>query len=211
MFCRYCGTNLAADARFCEVCGKAMVESDAAATAIPAPAAVVSTTDPATRASVVAHVRARWRSRPAGIILISLLSLISGAICIFASMIFLGGGFTVGLAEESPIVRLAAFLIPAVDRFGDALAHDANMEGLVALLFGIGYLVVAVNLMRLKEVSGRLFAAVFSVAVAVHSGYLIHTGEGAVIWHIISIGFNAWVIYYLFSAKVRKAFALVAA
>ena len=109
------------------------------------------------------------------------------------------------------MVYLASLFVPAIGRFGDTLAHDANMEGLVALLFGLGYLVVAVNLLRLKEFSGRMFAAVFSVAVAVHSGYLITTGEGAVIWHIISIGFNAWVIYYLFKAKVRKAFAPVAA
>ena len=128
-------------------------------------------------------------------------------ITIAGGLLFLGGGYSIRLLSANPIIHLAGVFVPAIDQTQNAWAQDATTEGFVTLLLGIGYLFVAVNLFRLKELSGRILGMVFSGVVALHSVYLISSGEGSVIWHVISIGFNAWIIYYLFKASSRRAFA----
>jgi hypothetical protein len=97
---------------------------------------------------------------------------------------------------------------PSIKQAVEGVGSNGMSEGLLLLALAIGYFFVAINLFRLKESTGRIMAIVFSVIVALHSAYLINTGEGSDIWHVIYIGFNAWVIYYLCKASIRKSFAL---
>ena len=116
------------------------------------------------------------------------------------------GGYTIGFITANPMVHLASMLVPAIEQTRSGWIHDATTEGFVVLLLGMGYLFIAVNLFRLKDLQGRILGMVFSGIVALHSAALISSGEGSVIWHVIAIGFNAWVIYYLCKAPIRRAF-----
>lgn len=220
MYCRHCGHTLEADARFCSACGKDVGQAStttaigaaavATAAAVPAPTIVtatptiVSATAPPVSATPAVH--AAKRRRTAGIILIAALALISGVLFVMGGSLYIAESYVVGLATANPLVHMAGMLMPAVNTTADATSQDLQLGGLVAIVLGIGYFVVAVNLLRLREKSGRIFGIIFAVIIALHSAYQISTGEGSPAWHVISIAFNAWVVFYLLKARIRANF-----
>ncbi|MGH9685765.1 MAG: hypothetical protein ACRD5K_01555 [Candidatus Acidiferrales bacterium] len=122
-------------------------------------------------------------------------------------MLRISGGYVIELLSAVPLVHLVLQLWGAADEARNQLVQQSVVEGFVLFLLAFGYFYVAVNLWRLREMTGRLAGIVFSIIVPLHSIYLMNIGEGSSIWHVIAIGFNAWVIYYLCSSSVKKSFA----
>ena len=122
-------------------------------------------------------------------------------------MVRIGGGYVIELLSAVPLVHLGLQFWGEAAEARDQMVQQSVVEGFVLFLLAFGYFYVAVNLWRLRETTGRLAGIVFSVIVALHSIYLINIGEGSSIWHVLAVGFNAWVIYHLCKSPVKKSFA----
>ncbi len=205
MYCANCGQSLEAGSRFCIACGRPASEiaavANLSAATISVPVSPVPVSSPAPTPLPVKH------SRPGGVIFISILWVLSGALHVLGGMLRISGGYVIELLSAVPLVHLVLQLWGAADEARNQLVQQSVVEGFVLFLLAFGYFYVAVNLWRLREMTGRLAGIVFSIIVPLHSIYLMNIGEGSSIWHVIAIGFNAWVIYYLCSSSVKKSFA----
>jgi hypothetical protein len=206
MYCAHCGKSLEAGSHFCVACGKPAGEI--AASLIPSPPVTTSVPVSSVPASSPTSSRPPAKhSRPGGVIFIAMLWILSGALHIVGGMIRIGGGYVIELLAAVPLVNLILRFWGTADEIKAHLVHQSMQEGLVLFLLAFGYFYVAANLLRLREMTGRLAGIVFSVIVPLHSIYLMNIGEGSSIWHVIAVGFNAWVIYYLCKSSVKKSFA----
>jgi hypothetical protein len=221
VYCTNCGKSLEAGSRFCAACGRPAGEIEAAtnpstppaisvpATAVPAsaiharavPARAVPTSPPPSTTFPTK------RSRPGGVVFIMVLWVLSGALHVLGGILRIGGGYVIELLSAVPLVHLVLHFWGTADEARNQLVQQSTLEGFVLFLLAFGYFYVAVNLWRLREMTGRLAAIVFSVIVPLHSIYLMNIGEGSSIWHVIAIVFNAWVIYYLCKPSVKRSFA----
>ena len=206
MYCAHCGKSLEAGSHFCVACGKPAGEIAATLTSstpvtTSAPVSSVPASSPASSRLPAKH------SRSGGVIFIAILWVLSGALHVMGGMIRIGGGYVIELLAAVPLVSLILRFWGTADEIREHLVHQSIQEGLVLFLLAFGYFYVAANLLRVREMTGRLAGIVFSIIVPLHSIYLMNIGEGSSIWHVIAIGFNAWVIYYLCKSSVKKSFA----
>ena len=209
MYCQHCGKSLEAASRFCEGCGQPVSEVNSAA-GVHVPAAPPPSTPRVS--STQALSTPGGHSRPRGVTYIFVLSIIAGLFWCIIGFGFLFGAFSVDVATNWPGISTLIWFIglftPIVNQFTDKMVHNEISTGVVGLALATGYFFVAINLFRLKELSGRIAAIVFSVIVILRAAYLINTGVDSATWHLIAIGFNVWVIYYLCKATIRKSFTL---
>lgn len=206
MYCAHCGKSLEAGGHFCVACGKPAGEIAATLTSSTAVTTSVPVSSVPSRSPASSRLPAK-HSRPGGVIFIAILWILSGALHIVGGMIRIGGGYVIELLAAVPLVSLILRFWGTADEIRSQLVHQSMQEGLVLFLLAFGYFYVAANLLRVREMTGRLAGIVFSIIVPLHSIYLMNIGEGSSIWHVIAVGFNAWVIYYLCKYSVKKSFA----
>lgn len=145
-------------------------------------------------------------NRPTGVTVLAVLDFIGATIEVLGAVgMFIGGAF------------LGAILSRVAARSGSA-AIGAGAGAAFGIAFGVAFLFMAFisgavgfGMWNLKE-WGRILQIVFAGIGAAFQALgflvsLIHPRVGAMLWNLIWLSFNAWIIYYLIQPQVKAAFA----
>lgn len=145
-------------------------------------------------------------NRPTGVTILAVLDFIGAGFGVLGALMgFVGGAF------------LATFLSRMAARSGGAAA-GAGFGAALGIAFGIVFLfcaamaaVIGYGLWSLKE-WGRILQIVFAGIGALLQvlgvlGALVRFHMGALLWNLIWLGINAWIIFYLVQPQIKAAFA----
>lgn len=145
-------------------------------------------------------------NRPTGVTVIAVLNFIGAGICILAAIgMFVGGAF------------LATALASMAGRSGGGAAGAGvgvaigAIAGVFCLFMALVAGVVGFGLWGLKE-WGRILQIIFSAIGALLQafgllGSLVRFHFGGVLWNLMWLGVDAWIIFYLIQPQIKAAFA----
>ena len=138
-------------------------------------------------------------ARPTGVTILAVLGFLCGAVTLLAALgMFVMG--TVGMAAMSRGAGSMAGFLGALGAFaGVALLVFAGLY----VACGVGLLKLA-NWARLLTIVLVAIGLVFAVIGALHAMMGFHIG--ALIWQLIVIAIDAWILMYLFKPHVKQAF-----
>lgn len=138
--------------------------------------------------------------RPTGVTILGVLCYIGAALClIFGALAFAGGAFIAGLMHN------AETGVPA-----GIVGMIGGIIGVVLILIGVLYGLTGYGMLALKN-WGRIILIVLMILgligslfslLAVFHGFMM----GTLIWVIIRIAINLWILWYLFQPHVKQAF-----
>lgn len=145
-------------------------------------------------------------NRPTGVTVLAVLDFIGAGIEVLGAIgMFIGGAF------------LGTILARVAARSGGA-ALGAGAGAVIGAVIGVVFLFMAFlsgavgfGMWNLKD-WGRILQIVFAGIGAAFQALgflasLFHPRVGAMLWHLIWLSFNAWIIYYLIQPQVKAAFA----
>jgi hypothetical protein len=150
---------------------------------------------------IAAHIftRRRKMARPTGVTILAVLGFICGAITLLGALgMFVMG--TVGMAAMSRGGGSMAAFLGALGAFA----------GVALLVFAALYVICGIGLLKLAN-WGRVLTIilvaiglVFSLFGAFHA--MMGSHIGLVIWDLIFVAIDAWILMYLFKPHVKQAF-----
>ena len=144
-------------------------------------------------------------NRPTGVTVLAVLQFIGAGFCVIGGLLMMVGG-----------TFLAAILGRATAS-GEGSTAMAGMGALIGVVGGVFCLVLAVlygvvgwglwglkNWARIVTIVLAAIGALFQVMGMV--GSMLHFRIGTMIWHLIWIGVNGLIVWYLVQPQVKSAF-----
>jgi hypothetical protein len=137
--------------------------------------------------------------RPGGVTLIAVLDFIGAGFCVIAALLFFAGGSA-----------LSSMFAAAGATGGGILGAGVAIAGGVFLLFGI--LAAATGYGMIKLMNWARILSIIFAALGILSGannlirYNSLMTTGSMVWAVVFLLFDVWVIWYLLQAKVSQAF-----
>lgn len=142
--------------------------------------------------------------RPGGVTLIAVLDFIGAGFCVIAALLFFAGGSA-----------LSSMFAAAGATGGGILGAGIAVAGAVFLLFGV--LAAATGYGMIKLMNWARILSIIFAALGILSGannlirYNSLMTTGSMVWAVVFLLFDIWVIWYLLQAKVSQAFTQKAA
>jgi len=219
-FCSNCGKSVGPEARFCSACGNpANVSVTLSATVAPTSAAVAL---PVETYSPPPHVelprppapavsgghdgeKAIRPHRPRGVTLLAVLAFIGVAITVSLGLVAYSYGASTRIETDMPLMRLAMAIFPVLATGRKEIIRDTSAAAFTMSVAAVIYGVLGYGLWTLRK-WGRIAAIVFFSLAVVKSIATIVTGSGTLIWEIMLVGINVWIITYMLKPHVKQAF-----
>lgn len=145
-------------------------------------------------------------NRPTGVTVLAVLNFIGAGLEVICAIVaFLGGAF------------LATYFANMAARSGGGTT-GAGLGAAIGVAFGVVFLIMAAisatvgyGMWNLKEWA-RILQLIFSALAALGQAVgvlrsLFHFAMGGLLLHLIILGINAWIIFYLIQPHVKAAFA----
>lgn|SRR5579859_5282419 len=139
-------------------------------------------------------------ARPTGVTILAVLSFLGAGLCLLgAAGLFLLGS-SAGLAA----------MAGRGGNMGGPLAAMGAFAGIACLILAVLYLVNGIGLLKLRgwarllTILLTLLAIVFEVMGIVRALAGMHVG--IIVWELILIAIDAWILVYLFKPHVKAAF-----
>ncbi len=142
--------------------------------------------------------------RPGGVTVIAVIDFIAAGLCVIGALLFFAGGsfltsmFSAAGAEGAGILGGAVAVVGVV----------ILLVGVLAAAIGYGLL----KLMNWARILAIIFAAIGALQIIrtlVTLGSMMSVGQ--IVWQIVFLAYDAWVIWYLLQGKVGQAFTQKAA
>ncbi len=140
--------------------------------------------------------------RPTGVTILAVLSFIGAVLALLVALgsFFMGGMGLAGIGGQAT-------------GMGGTLAMLGAFAGVVMLILAALYLVVGFGLWKLRS-WGRMLAIILvalgmlaALAGLVKSFMPLHVG--VVVWELIVIAIDVWILWYFFRPHVKQAFGVV--
>ncbi len=137
--------------------------------------------------------------RPTGVTVLAILCFIAAALCVLGGLAMFVGGSAISMMGGASNRGMMALL----GGFGAAL-------GAVFLCIAAVYAIAGYGLWALKN-WGRILALVLVALGLISAAFglmtsLVHFNIGLVLWRLIWIGIDVWIITYLLKPHVKQAF-----
>jgi len=144
-------------------------------------------------------------ARPTGVTILAVLSFLAAGLCLLAA----AGMFLIG--SSAGLAAMAG----RGGSMGGPLAAMGAFAGIACLIMAALYLVNGIGLLKLR-VWARLLAILLTLLVIVFEvmGIVRALGGmhvGIIVWELILIAIDAWILMYLFKPHVKAAFGAPAA
>jgi len=140
--------------------------------------------------------------RPTGVTVISVLNFIGAAFYVLGALgIFMGGAFLAQMTRSSP--QGGAGMTTMIAGLGAVLGVVLLIGAGLCLLVGIGLWKLA-NWARILEVVLLALGVCFGLFGLV--GALTNFHAGPLIWQLIVLAIQLWIIVYFFKPHVKQAF-----
>lgn len=219
-FCQSCGKTVNADARFCNGCGKPanlryapnpaiVAASGAVALPIETYSAVPNIKLAQTPAPVVMGARSNDSAsrvhRPRGVTILAVLAFLVIIPTIILGVILMGYAASASAEGSVRLAQLLMRLFPMLAQGQYDMVNQASASAIVTFIIAAFFAVVSYGLWRLRK-WGRVVAIAFSALSALRAAAMIFISPGGVIWQLIVIGINIWIVMYLLKPHVKQAF-----
>lgn len=221
-YCRFCGSSVKLDARFCAACGKPANTSVSSNPSHPIASANIGASlskdnppalsnagasQPPAGVAYGTQIRegAIVRRRPAGVTVIAILAFTMTLAAGFTGLLFLGLRSEVSTAGSLPLAQLLFHLVPVIGEGQREILQNLGLAILEVLAISAIYATVSYGLWRTYS-WGRIVTIVVSVFVVIHAAVMVLASVGTLMWHLFAIALNIWMIVYLLKSHVRKAF-----
>jgi hypothetical protein len=140
--------------------------------------------------------------RPTGVTVISVLNFIGAAFYVLGALgIFIGGAFFANMTRSSP--QGGAGMTAMIAGMGAVLGVVLLIGAGLCLLVGIGLWKLA-NWARILEIVLLALGVCFGLFGLFGAFMNFHAGQ--LIWQVIILAIQIWIIVYLFKPHVKQAF-----
>lgn len=140
--------------------------------------------------------------RPTGVTVISVLNFIGAALYLLAALgIFVGGAFFAQVAKSS--AQGGAGVTAMIAGLGAVLGVIFIVGGGLCLFVGIGLWKLA-NWARILEIVLLVLGLLFGLFGLL--GSLTNFHAGPLVWQVVIMAIQIWIIVYLFKPNVKQAF-----
>ena len=217
-FCQSCGTSVTSDSRFCNVCGKpanlpyGASASPAGALALPiegqltAPALVPPTIPAAaTAANAQSSVVAGRARRPRGVTILAVLAFLGTIPTIALGLILESYAASANAEASIPLAQLLMRLFPYLAQGQRDIVSQASAGAVIMFVMAVFFAVMSYGLWTLRR-WGRIVAIVCGALGALRAAAVIFIAPSTLLWQLIVIGINIWIITYLLKPHVKQAF-----
>jgi len=219
-FCQFCGKAVDAEARFCNACGKPAnlpygaspssaspagavalpIESEPVAPAIVAPALVASAS--ATAHSSVVRVRA---GRPRGVTILAVLAFLAMIPTLALGVILQGYAASANAEASIPLAQMLMRLFPYLAQGQRDMVSQASAGAAILFVMAVFFAVMSYGLWTLRK-WGRIAAIACGVLGSLRAAAIMFVAPRTLLWQLIVIGINIWIITYLLKPHVKEAF-----
>lgn len=216
MFCIYCGGQNAENASFCSSCGKAVGGQGSASSAPPGSAAALpiepNVAAPGTRpadvaaaAATVRGVAAGRRHRPKGVIVLAVLSFLALIPTISLAVVLQSYSASASAAGDIPAMQRLMQVFPVLSQGNRDMVTQASAGAAIMFGMAVFFALISYGMWRLRKWA-RILAIVCGALGALRAAALIFIVPGTLIWQLIVIGINFWIVMYLLKPHVKQAF-----
>lgn len=219
-FCQSCGKEVNAHARFCNACGKPANLTYASSPSVAAASGAVALpieTQPAAPsmelavapASAPVGVRVSERSgrarRPRGVTILAVLSFLALIPTLVLGVVLQSYAASASAAGDIPAMQWLMRILPVLSQGNRDMVTQASAGALVLFIMAAFFAVMAYGLWTLRKWA-RILAIVCGGLGALRAAVIIFVAPGTLIWQLIVIGINVWIITYLLKPHVKQAF-----
>jgi len=143
--------------------------------------------------------------RPRGVTVLAVLTFVAIIPTVSLGFFLLSYAASARAEGAIPLMRLLMWLFPILatnqQEIVSQTSQAANVMFVMAGICGVlGY-----GLWTLRK-WGRILAIVCSALTVLHATGMIFTSSGTLLWHLLAIALNIWIITYLLKPHVKQAF-----
>lgn len=139
-------------------------------------------------------------ARPTGVTILAVLSFLGAALMVCAAAVMFLAGSSAGIAA----------MAGRGGNMGGPLAAMGAFAGIACLILAALYLVNGIGLLKLRGWARLLTILLILLGIVFEVMGIVRAPEGMrvgiIVWDLILIAIDAWILMYLFKPHVRAAF-----